>query len=172
MSTVGRTPRWPGPHDRPRVLVEVPGARWHAGNAAVDAGIQVLACPGPTGSHTRCPALRGERCPLVDGADVVVMSCSRPDGRWDALRAAHAEHHPDVPILVEHAVPPPGTIAVPADLDAPAVAVFVRDHARPRVPAATVFAPGDSIPQAPVLRGASLVAQRLGGRRPGGAQGR
>jgi hypothetical protein len=36
---------WPGTHERPRLLVEVPGGRWHAEEAARAAGFQVLACP-------------------------------------------------------------------------------------------------------------------------------
>lgn len=106
IGTAGRVPTWPGPHDRPRVLVEVPGGRWHAGVAAEAEGLQVLACPGPLGSRTRCPALAGERCPLAAEADVVVMSHGAPDERWDALLAAHHRCHPGVPLCVEEPVTP------------------------------------------------------------------
>lgn len=101
IGTAGRVPTWPGAHDRPRVLVEVPGGRWHAGVAAEAAGLQVLACPGPLGARTRCPALIGRPCPLAASADAVVMSHGAPDERWDALLAAHRRVHPGVPVCVE-----------------------------------------------------------------------
>ncbi len=94
-------PVWPGPHDRPRVLVEVPGARWHAGVAAAAAGIQVLACPGPASRGIRCPALEGRHCPLVDGADAVVVSQMRPEGSQAALVDAHRRLAPGVPVCTE-----------------------------------------------------------------------
>ncbi|HTT87335.1 MAG TPA: GNAT family N-acetyltransferase, partial [Acidimicrobiales bacterium] len=43
IGTTGRMPSWPGTHDRPRLLLEVPGGRWHAEQAARAAGFQVLA---------------------------------------------------------------------------------------------------------------------------------
>ena len=38
-----------------------------------EAGYQVLACPGPTGPEYRCVAARGRGCPLVHGADAVLV---------------------------------------------------------------------------------------------------
>jgi GNAT superfamily N-acetyltransferase len=101
VSTSGRVPAWPGAHDRPRVLVEVPGGRWHAGPAAERQGLQVLCCPGPSGATTRCPLLDGARCPLVDGADAVVVSHHRQDERWAALLRAHRATGTGVPVLVQ-----------------------------------------------------------------------
>ncbi|GEM_PF-1433151 len=38
-----------------------------------EAGFDVMACPGPTGPDYRCVAGRGRPCPLVHGADAVVL---------------------------------------------------------------------------------------------------
>lgn len=70
---------------RARVLVEVPDGAELAAHAVVlrDAGYDVAVCTGPSieepelGSERRmCPLVAGERCRLVDGADVVVSSMS------------------------------------------------------------------------------------------------
>jgi RimJ/RimL family protein N-acetyltransferase len=100
IGTTGTTPTWPGAAGHPRVLVEVAGGHWHAGAELRAAGFSVLACSGPAGTPTRCPVLRGERCPLVDGADVVV---ARPhdDATWQCLLDGHARVHPDARLVVE-----------------------------------------------------------------------
>lgn len=83
-------PSWPAGDPRPRVLVEVPGARWHAAAVAANAGLRVIGCQGPSGTPEGwCPALRGEPCPLVDGAHVVVNSLPAGDERTAAVLAAH-----------------------------------------------------------------------------------
>jgi hypothetical protein len=99
IGTSGTTPTWRASRGKPRLLVEVPGATWHAGAAARRAGFEVLACGGPRGSPTRCPALRGEPCPLVAGADVVVVSHPHDDEDWRALAIAHRSLHPDATIV-------------------------------------------------------------------------
>ena len=81
IGAAGRTPTWPGPHQRPRVLVETPGGRWHAAPGAAKAGLEVLACSGPRGARVRCPVLSGEPCPLVAAADAVVVSWPPDDER-------------------------------------------------------------------------------------------
>lgn len=48
-------------------------ARDRIGRWLEDAGYEVLDCPGPTGPEYRCVAGRGRRCPLVRGADAVVL---------------------------------------------------------------------------------------------------
>lgn len=101
MATQGAAPSWPGPHDRLRVLVEGPGGRWNTGTAAATAGIDVLGCPGPEGRGRACPMLRGERCPLAAGADAIVVSHPPDTPRWRAVRQAHEELHPGVPVFVE-----------------------------------------------------------------------
>ncbi len=103
IGTTQNGPTWPGTHDRPRLLVEVPGGRWHADEAARAAGFEVLVCPGPLVDRTHCPALRGEPCPLAAGADVIVDAIPGEAGR--SLRGAHRRVHPSVPVCVQL---PPG----------------------------------------------------------------
>jgi hypothetical protein len=108
VGTAGHTPVWPAGADatgRPRVLVEAPGGRWHAGAEAESAGLQVMACSGPRGPRPRCPVLEGRSCPLAAGADVIVMSHAPDDPRWHAVAGAHADLHPGVPVCIE---PRPG----------------------------------------------------------------
>jgi len=99
IATSGRSPAWPGPHDRPRLLLEVPGGRSSMLETARQAGFQVLACPGPSGRWSRCPALRGEPCPLVTGADLVVDTL--PDDPDRSLIEAHRRLHPSVPVCIQ-----------------------------------------------------------------------
>jgi RimJ/RimL family protein N-acetyltransferase len=99
IGTTKRMPSWPGAHDRPRLLVEIPGGRWHAEAAAHTAGFQLLTCPGPTHQWSRCPALRGEPCPLAADADVIVDAQPGQPGR--SLLEAHRRLHPSVPVCVE-----------------------------------------------------------------------
>jgi ribosomal protein S18 acetylase RimI-like enzyme len=102
IATSGRVPRWPSPHDRPRLLIEVPGGNWRQHQEAEAAGFQVLACPGPSEHWSGCPALRGEPCPLVAGADVVVDALHGDEGQ--RLLESHRRLHRAVPVCVE--VPP------------------------------------------------------------------
>ena len=86
VGTTEGAPGWPSPEvDAPRVLVEASGARWAGERALRDHGAQVAVCGGPT---TRvpgdpCPLLVGRRCPLVDGADVILhlLPASEPAHR-------------------------------------------------------------------------------------------
>lgn len=98
IGTTGRMPVWPRHHDRRRVLVEASGARWRAEEAVRDAGFQVAVCPGP---GPRCPALRGEPCPLAADADAIVLALDLQDPRARALVRAHRSCHPAVPLCVE-----------------------------------------------------------------------
>ncbi len=119
VGTTGRVPSWPrGGHGR-RLLLEQPGARWHAEAAARRAGFEVLACPGPGDGWHRCPAVEGRPCPLVTGADVVIDGQPGELGR--TLLQAHRRLHPSVPLCVEQSPGTdeawPGVIRVPRDAD-------------------------------------------------------
>lgn len=102
MGTAGRTPTWPRPHDRPRVLVESPVVTGSFDPARVPPDWQVLVCPGP--DERDCAAIDGHTCPLAMAADAVVIVPRAGDRRWSDLSAAHRRLHPDVPVFVE---PPP-----------------------------------------------------------------
>jgi hypothetical protein len=124
MGAASREPGWPGPADRPRLLVEAPGGRWQGEDEARAAGLQVVVCPGPTARRRPCPALAGERCPLAAGADAILVARPPADGPWAELPEAHLAVHPGVPVCLqprlgragaadaEHA--PAGVVVVPA----------------------------------------------------------
>jgi acyl carrier protein len=106
IATGSRIPSWPGPHDRPRVLVEARGGRWHAEDDARTAGLQLLTCTGPPDGPRTCPVLAGEPCPLAAEADVIVVSHPPDDDHWRKLLRAHANAHPGVPVCLEPSHPP------------------------------------------------------------------
>lgn len=99
--TAGSAPTWPpGPHERPRVLVEVRGGRWTAEDEARAHGLDVRVCAGPRSRRRGdCPVLRGERCPLAEGADAIFFALDRADDVNERLHAGHGDVHPDVPLL-------------------------------------------------------------------------
>ena len=74
---------WSVRDGRKRALVENPdqGQLWAYAETLRDAGYNVATCTGehPDG-HDRCPLLEVGRCELVEGADVVVSTCSIPRG--------------------------------------------------------------------------------------------
>ena len=107
MSTQGGPPAWPPARDRPRVLVEGCGARWHADIEAWAGGWDIITCVGPgSRSMPACPVLEGKRCPLVDGADLVVVALPPTDSRHDALLKAHERVPPPGPVLDEATLSP------------------------------------------------------------------
>jgi hypothetical protein len=61
-------PSWPVTDDRLRVLVEGTAGRWRGEDAARDAGMNVVSCPGPYDRLARCPAFAGRPCPLAHDA--------------------------------------------------------------------------------------------------------
>ena len=89
IGTTAAGPSWPPVRRRPRVLVEVPGAHWRLAGGLRDAGVDILGCSGPARRAGGCPLLRGERCPLVEGADVVVHALGADDPRSLELVDAH-----------------------------------------------------------------------------------
>jgi len=105
IGTSASTPPWPGTHHAARVLVEIPGSRWHGESAARAAGFDVLICSGPS-THRHCPALAGKPCPLASAADIVVDAVSPDTSAGRALLNAHERFHAGVPVCVEF---PPGT---------------------------------------------------------------
>jgi RimJ/RimL family protein N-acetyltransferase len=104
MSTDHGMPGWPPVHDRPRLLVEGCGGRWHGLEAARRAGWDVITCAGPGSSRTGgCPLLMGGKCPLVDDADEIVTAFPETDPRGPQLAEAHASRHTAIPIVADKA---------------------------------------------------------------------
>jgi hypothetical protein len=115
IGTSQRTPSWPPRHDRPRLLVEGAGTRWAGEEPARTAGYDVITCPGPGRDRRRCPLLNGGRCPLVDGADaVVVVVQPGPDPLGAALAGRHADTDTATPVMVEIVQPGATPPAAPA----------------------------------------------------------
>lgn len=105
VGTAGRTPVWPGGNradGRRRVLIEVPGGRWHAWEDAEEAGLELVACGGPSPQRrSRCPVLAGQPCPLAAEADAIVVSNVPDEEQWRSIVRGHADLHPGVPVCVE-----------------------------------------------------------------------
>jgi RimJ/RimL family protein N-acetyltransferase len=102
MSTDRGMPGWPPAHDRPRLLVEGCGGRWHGQDAARRAGWDVITCAGPGSSRVGpCPLLTGGRCPLVDDADEIVLAFPETDRRRAEIAGAHARHGTAAPIVAD-----------------------------------------------------------------------
>jgi len=89
ISSTGDVPSWPPVRHGPRVLVEVPGAHWRFAAGLRDDGAHVMGCPGPDRRRTGCPLLSDGRCPLVDGADIVIDALGDDDPAAAALLEAH-----------------------------------------------------------------------------------
>ena len=96
---------WEERRGRDRVLVENPDRSqlWAYAETLREAGYEVATCAGehPDG-HDRCPLLERGRCTLVDGADVVVSTCSMQRG--DRLLAVLGTRG-STPVVFE--APPP-----------------------------------------------------------------
>ena len=69
-----------------------------------DAGLDVAFCSGPGDDPGACPLLRGQRCALVDRADVVLHGLSPGLGVAAAIR----RQRPDLPVVVEQHRQPDG----------------------------------------------------------------
>jgi hypothetical protein len=127
IGTASRTPTWPALHDRPRVLIEGDASRWRVEPEAGAAPLEVLACPGPIGRSTRCPALEGRPCPLAAGADAIVVSATSDDDDWPSLVDAHRLLHPGVPVCIAGSrARAPSSVEPPADDDREVIGLVQR----------------------------------------------
>jgi hypothetical protein len=97
-----RTPPW-------RLLVEStePGMEISNFDAFRNGGFEVTLCQGPAADARECPVMRGEPCPLMTEADVVLFDLdSDPPVRSKVLAAMRA-NRPDLPIVVRSAATAP-----------------------------------------------------------------
>ena len=109
-----RIPRrtWSSPHPsgrHPRLLIEDSHPALAISDFSLfrDAGFDVAFCSGPGDEPGACPLLRGQPCPLVAEADVVLHGLDPALG----IAAAIRRQHPELPVVVEQAG---DAVAVPA----------------------------------------------------------
>lgn len=83
---------------RPRVLVEDdhPALAISDFSAFEQAGFDVAFCSGPGRDEAACPLLRGERCPVLAGADVVLHGLDPRAG----IAASIHRRHPGTPVML------------------------------------------------------------------------
>lgn len=90
IATEGNAPVWPADGGRPKVLVEGASRSWGGAVAASRDDFDVLVCPGPSRGRIRpCPLLHGDRCPLVDEADAVVVVLPPGEPSTETIAATH-----------------------------------------------------------------------------------
>jgi hypothetical protein len=102
-----------------RLLVESPDPGLAISNfdAFRDAGFEVTVCGGPAAHAGECPVVRGELCPLMAGADIVLFDLDGdPPRRSEVLAARRSEvltamraNRPELPIVVMSAAAAPAT---------------------------------------------------------------
>jgi hypothetical protein len=98
---------------RPRLLIEDARPALAVSDFSVfrAAGLDVAFCDGPGDDPGACPVLRGQRCPMVDRADVVLHGLSLGMGIAEAI----CRQRPDLPVVVEQSRQEDGSVGpVPA----------------------------------------------------------
>jgi hypothetical protein len=101
-----------GRHGPPwRLLMESPDPGLAISNfdAFRNAGFEVTVCEGPVADTRECPVVRGEPCPLMTEADVVLFDLDSDPPRRSEVLAAMRASRPDLPIVVRSAAPAPKT---------------------------------------------------------------
>jgi hypothetical protein len=99
-ATKRRRPPW-------RLLVESsePGLDISDFDAFRCAGFEVTVCGGPVSDARECPVVRGESCPLMSEADVVLFDLDSDPPRRSQVLAAMRATRPDLQFVVRSADP-------------------------------------------------------------------
>ncbi|MGH1489609.1 MAG: GNAT family N-acetyltransferase [Acidimicrobiales bacterium] len=92
MATEGSVPSWPGGHEKPRVLIETNHSRWLGEEALTDAGFDIALCGEWCRSGRACPVFDGDACPLLAGADAVVIDLPDAERIQDLLNREEMIH--------------------------------------------------------------------------------
>lgn len=109
LDRIGAQPRpWPAAGDGPRVVVENedPMWQWAATGLLEAAGYQVACCGGPHDlPNQQCPLVTDDRCPLIDGADLVINGLGIRDPANRAVLTALRTRRDQIPVIVEIRTP-------------------------------------------------------------------
>jgi hypothetical protein len=99
-TTGRRRPPW-------RLLVESaePGLDISNFDAFRCGGFEVTVCGGPVSDAGECPVVRGDSCPLMSEADIVLFDLDSDPTRRSEVLAAMRATRPDLPIVVRSADP-------------------------------------------------------------------
>lgn len=92
MATDGSVPSWPGSHERPRVLIETNHSRWPGEDALTEAGFDIALCGEWCRAGRACPIFDSEPCPLLAGADAVVIDLPDVERIHDLLQREEVIH--------------------------------------------------------------------------------
>ena len=101
ISTAGGRPSWPPRHERPRLLVEGCAAGGGEGTRALAPLVRRHHRVRRTRARRRCRSARSSKagvCPLVEGADLVVLALPPSDPRSAALEDAHRLRSARLPV--------------------------------------------------------------------------
>lgn len=92
---------------RPRLLIEDDWPALAVSDFTLfrDAGFDIAFCQGPGDDPGACPLVRGQRCALIDSADVVLHGLDPGLG----IAAAIRRRRPELPVVVEQSRGPDGT---------------------------------------------------------------
>lgn len=99
MSTTGHVPSWPPESARPRVLIESERSRPDSARRVADQAGTVLICGGFDAEGSHCPLHNGGTCPLIEGADAVIVD-RLVDAEADLLPDLIESAHPDANVIV------------------------------------------------------------------------
>lgn len=90
-----------------RVLIE--GTEWSTreilGSILREEGYDVIACPGPEGTGSRCTLVATGDCDAVVDADVIVHTLRHTDARNREVLVSLKRRYPDTPVVVEVPLP-------------------------------------------------------------------
>ena len=100
IATTGDVASWPSADDNRKILIASSSGRWSGEHEAHVAGWSTAVCKGPVRrGGGGCPVLRGERCPLADGADAIVVMLDPDEPTTGELIDALRSQRPSAPVL-------------------------------------------------------------------------
>ncbi len=110
ISTGDGVPSWPPKAHGPRILVESNRTYFGSEQQLREAGFEVAICPGPRRPGVGCPLAENKTCPLLDGADAVIIDLPFEDPRAKQLFDAVAVLHPGLRLIESSEIGEEGTL--------------------------------------------------------------